>query len=304
VTKKPATNVTQSVRDRLMRISRDTHQDYQRVMLRYVVERLLARLAQTRYRDLFVLKGAMLFVVWGAAPPRTTKDLDLLGFGKPDPEVLRMIFREICQSTIENDGLSFDESTVETIPIREDALYDGIRVTMLVRMGKMPVKIQVDVGFGDSVVPAPQEQTFPSLLHETGPRIRMYRPETAIAEKLHAVVILGLANSRMKDYYDIWFLSSRFSFDSATLASAIQKTFGSRETVIQQGIPVGLSDGFATDNTKHVQWTAFVGKAQLAVDAPPFGEVVVAIRQFVLPVLQAERGSMTWVPARGWEPTT
>lgn len=285
-----------------MRISRATRQDYQRVMLRYVVERLLARLSQTRYHDFFVLKGAMLYVVWDPTPPRTTKDLDLLGFGTPDPERLRTIFQEICQTIAEDDGLRFDESTVEAIPIREDAIYDGVRVTMLVRVGKMPIKLQVDVGFGDKVVPAPQVQTFPPLLHETGPRIPMYRPETSIAEKLHAIVTLGLANSRMKDYYDIWFLSNRFSFDSTTLAAAIRETFGNRQTVIPRGIPTGLTDGFGADNTKQVQWTAFVRKAQLAADAPPFAEVVEAIRQFLLPVLQAEPGSMTWVPAKGWEP--
>jgi hypothetical protein len=301
VTKRPVKNTAQSVRDRLLMISRETRQDYQRVMMRYVAERLLARLAETRYRELFVLKGAMLYVVWDPRPPRTTKDLDLLGFGTPDPQRMRIIFQEICKTATEDDGLSFEESTVEAIPIREDAIYDGVRVTMRVRVGRMPMKLQVDVGFGDKVVPAPEVQTFPPLLHENGPQIRMYRPETSIAEKLHAIVALGIANSRMKDYYDIWFLSNRFPFDLEILAAAIRETFTNRQTPIPDGIPIGLSDDFAAGRTKQLQWTAFVRKAQLAMDAPPFSRVVEAIRQFLLPALQAAGGSMTWTPARGWE---
>ena len=302
MTKRQVKNATQSVRDRLLLISRETRQDYQRVMMRYVVERLLARLVQTRYRELFVLKGAMLYVVWHPVPPRTTKDLDLLGFGAPDPQRLRMIFQEICQTVTEDDGLRFDENTVEAIPIREDTIYDGLRVTMLVRAGKMSVKLQVDVGFGDKVVPAPEVQTFPPLLHENGPQVRMYRPETSIAEKFHAIVALGLANSRMKDYYDIWFLSNRFLFDLETMAAAIRMTFTNRQTPIPDGIPIGLSDNFAADRTKQLQWTAFVRKAHLAMDAPPFSKVIKAIRRFLLPVLQAAGGSMTWKPTRGWGP--
>ncbi|MCL2777964.1 MAG: nucleotidyl transferase AbiEii/AbiGii toxin family protein [Polyangiaceae bacterium] len=198
----------------------------------------------SRHEPAFVLKGAILFTIWSGHPHRATKDIDLLGRGAPDLRRLEQIAREVCIVDVNDDGVTFDPNTVETTRIKEDADYEGVRVTFAATIGTAVVPLQVDIGFGDAVTPGLQVVDFPTLLPAPAPRLRIYPRETVIAEKLEAMVHCGMANSRMKDFFDIWFLACGFEFDGPLLASAIHATFERRQTRMPERDPVALTQEF------------------------------------------------------------
>ncbi|MBN1982489.1 MAG: nucleotidyl transferase AbiEii/AbiGii toxin family protein [Chitinivibrionales bacterium] len=278
-------DISASVRARLLNLSKSTMRDFQELTIRYAVERFLARLAQSKYRDEFILKGAMLYIPWKLEDTRTTMDLDLLGFGNPDLENMKSVFQSICTTKIEDDGLTFIKDSITVNQIREESVYDGVRVIIQVKLGTMSIRLQVDVGFGDKVVPAPLNAEFPAIFAEQGPIIRLYSPETVIAEKFNAMVVLGMANSRMKDYYDIWILSRSFCFDSDTLGEAILQTFHKRQTVLPKIEPLGLSDDFVSNASKQTQWTGFIRKQKRLELTPQLAEIVKQIKVFILPIV-------------------
>jgi hypothetical protein len=303
--REPVKKMSASVRARLLNISRSTGRNFQELVIRYVVERFLARLAESEHRNRFILKGAMLYIPWKLEDKRTTMDLDLLGFGSPDVENLSRIFRQICDVESADDGLAFDTESVTATPIREESVYDGVRVTVRVSLGVMPIRLQVDVGFGDRIVPEPQLSEFPALLAEHGPIIRLYSPETVIAEKFNAMVLLGMANSRMKDYFDIWMLSRNLTFEGAVLLEAVRQTFAKRQTALPDTEPIGLSDEFASNESKRRQWRGFVRRQGKQDSLPDLTEILAAIRDFIMPIVFAI-GDTTpppermWSPAQGW----
>jgi hypothetical protein len=303
--KEPVKNMSASVRARLLNMSRSTGRNFQELVIRYVVERFLARLAESEHRNRFILKGAMLYIPWKLEDKRTTMDLDLLGFGSPDVENLSRIFRQICDVEIADDGLVFDKESVTATPIREESVYDGVRVIVRVALGAMMIRLQVDVGFGDRIVPEPQLSEFPALLAEHGPVIRLYSPETVIAEKFNAMVLLGMANSRMKDYFDIWMLSQNFTIEGAVLREAVRQTFAKRQTALPDTEPIGLSNEFASNESKQHQWQGFVRRQWKQDSLPDLTEIVAAIRDFLIPIVSAigditPPPESTWSPAQGW----
>lgn len=291
---KPITNLTASVRQRLQNISRAGKEPFDLVLSRYAVERLLYRLSQSTYADRFLLKGAMLFPLWFEEMHRPTRDVDLLGFSENDEETLERIFKRLCEITVEEDGLTFDANSVTAERIQEDAAYSGIRVTLLATLDKARIPVQADIGFGDAVTPSPEEVTFPTLLGFPAPKLRAYPIYTVVAEKLEAMVSLGEANSRMKDFFDIWFLSQRFEFEGKLLAQAIQATFIRRLTALPEGIPLALSNEFA--DSKGTQWRAFLNKN--ALPQSEFLQVITALRTFIAaPLSSAAHG---WVFVQVW----
>ncbi|MBT8373177.1 MAG: nucleotidyl transferase AbiEii/AbiGii toxin family protein [Deltaproteobacteria bacterium] len=303
--REPVKNMSASVRARLLNMARSSGRDFQELVIRYAVERFLARLVESEHQNRFILKGAMLYIPWNLDDKRTTMDLDLLGFGSPDLENLSRIFRQICEVEIPDDGLVFDKKSVTATPIREASVYEGVRVIVRIAFGTMPIRLQVDVGFGDRIVPDPQLLEFPALLAEHGPVIRSYSPETVIAEKFNAMVLLGIAISRMKDYFDIWMLSRNFTIEGAVLREAIQQTFTKRQTALPITEPIGLSDEFASNESKRYQWQGFVRRLQKQNSLPDLTEVVAAIRDFLMPILTAIANVVpspesTWSSAQGW----
>jgi hypothetical protein len=296
------------VKVRLLQRAREDGEDFNSLLIRYVLERLLYRLGASHHADEFVLKGALLFVAWSARAHRATRDLDLLGRGSPEPARLADIFREICHVSTIDDGVAFLAETIVAEPIRADAVYDGVRLRFTARLGTAEIPVQVDVGFGDATTPEPQPMVLPALLDFPPPRLLAYARETTIAEKLHALVELGVGNSRMKDFYDLWLLSTEYSFDGALLANAVRATFERRETAIPRAQPVGLSDDFAADAVKVTQWTAFLRRARLRKEAPPLDQLVNALRAFLMPVLhpalQPAAFGMMWPPGGPWRPQT
>jgi len=296
-------NVPASVKARLLNLSRETGEDFQQLLTRYAVERLLQRLSVSEYRADFVLKGAMLFALWTGQLHRPTRDLDLLGFGDPEGERLREIFARLCAVDVEDDGLRFDEGSVTVEPIREEQEYGGQRVRLIARLGQARADVQVDVGFGDAITPPAEEVEFPTLLGMESPRLRAYPKETVVAEKLEALVKLGLANSRMKDFYDLLVIAQTFPFEGELLRIAVANTFGRRGTELPTGTPVGLSDAFATDDSKRKQWNAFLNRSGLT-EAGELGEVVRRLSAFLLPVLEHtardEPFPSAWKSGMGW----
>lgn len=302
--KEKGKNIAASVRQRLLN-TRKGAQDFQRILARYAIERLLYRLSQSPQCDRFVLKGAMLFALWSKEPFRSTGDLDLLGFGASDLETLRTSFAAVCRQAVADDGLAFDASSVRVEAMREDEEYQGARVMLRAELGTAVIPIQIDIGFGDVIHPAPQHMDYPVLLADfPAPRIRAYPPETVIAEKLEAMVRFDELTSRLKDHYDLWALSRTFAFKKAELAAAVRKTFHHRGTALPSGTPTALEDAFAARPDKQAQWKAFLSRTAPTVPPPPFAELVREVRRFLEPVIvaAAKDGPVDgeWHRMEGW----
>ena len=226
------------------------------LLTRYALERLLHRLSRSPHRERFVLKGAMLLATWFDEPHRATRDVDLLGFGDAAEDALLATFREIMAVEVD-DGVSFDLNGLRIEAIREEVEYGGSRLRTTAALAGARIPITVDIGFGDATEPGVEDIDLPVLLDMPAPHLRAYPPETVIAEKFHAMVALGRANSRMKDYYDVWMLLGAFELEPDRMRRAIEATFARRNTDIPASVPDGLSDAFAADSGKERQWNAF-----------------------------------------------
>lgn len=286
MTKPGKKDVAASVRARLLRLAEDRSEDFQLVLTRYVNERLLYRLSASRHGKQFVLKGAALFTLWTGRPHRATRDLDLLGFGSLGENVVHAMFTEILAGDDQHDGVHFDLGTLTAGPIREDQEYGGVRVTCIAHVTTAKVRVQVDIGIGDAITPEAEWVDFPALLDFQAPRLRVYPRETVVAEKLEAMVQLGMANSRMKDFYDLAFLAESFAFDGEILVRAIRATFERRMTPLPTALPVALSAEFTADVAKISQWRAFSRKSN-AKEVGSLDTTMARIREFAMPVLAA-----------------
>ena len=280
-------NLVASIHHRLLNHAKLTKDEPQLVLMRFGLERLMYRLSESEHSSEFVVKGAMLFLVWTGDPHRATKDLDLLSLKSASLERLQKMFQDLCRLAVAEDGLSFLPDTVRAAEIRENAVYDGIRVTLEARLGKARIPLQVDIGFGDVVTPKAKDAVFPVLLDFPAPHLHMYPKETVVAEKLEAMVKLGLVNSRMKDYYDVWLLSQEFDFEGELLSKAIHATFKRRKTGLPADLPLALSEEFSSDATKQRQYQAFIKRGRLKLSDTSLEKVVTALQGFLGPVLSA-----------------
>lgn len=224
-----------SIQARLLNYSRDRQVNHNHTLARYGIERLMYRLSRSSHADRFVLKGAMLFVLWLKNSQRPTQDLDLLGFGDLSAATLRSVFEDICETPVEDDGLEFFKERIDIEEIRETEVYQGLRVRIPGRLGNIRLTVSVDVGFGDTVVPDPEKTSYPVLLDLPHPEIMVYPRESVVAEKVDAMILLGIRNSRMKDYYDLWTLAQHFSFDAELLAKSINATLKRRGRELTSG---------------------------------------------------------------------
>ncbi|WP_372089402.1 nucleotidyl transferase AbiEii/AbiGii toxin family protein [Tistrella mobilis] len=279
-------NIGASVRARLLNLSKANGQSFDLVLTRFALERLLFRLSQSPHADRFVLKGAMLMMSWFDDPHRGTRDLDLLGFGDPSEAAMLATFRDILAQDAE-DGVVFDPDTLRVDRIREELDYGGLRLRAIASVGGARINLTIDIGFGDALEPGAEVVDYPVMLDLPAPRLRAYARETVIAEKFQAMVALGRANSRMKDFYDIWVLSRSFTFDDDRLARAIAATFARRGTAIPSELPDALTPAFAADEQKQRQWRAFV--EDLSVDPGELGDVVGELRVFLMPYASGAR---------------
>ncbi|CAH1906113.1 conserved hypothetical protein [Candidatus Nitrotoga sp. HW29] len=295
-------NVGASIRNRLLNKARAENLDFNLLLTRYALERMLYRLSISEQRDQFLLKGALLFDLWFDVPHRPTHDADLLGFGSSEISHLEEVFRNISRIEVE-DGIVFQPDSVKGAEIRKEANYAGVRITLTGLLDSARCPVQVDVGFGDAVVPGPDDVSYPIIL--TGlpePQLWAYPRYTVVAEKLEALISLGMLNSRMKDFFDLWVLAKHSDFDGALLSRAIVATFERRRTAFPEGMPIGLSDEFINDDQKNKQWLAFLRKN--ALESMPLVKVIGDLREFLLPVLAgaatSSRHDMAWRAGEGW----
>jgi predicted nucleotidyltransferase component of viral defense system len=276
-------NLAASVQARLLNLAKAEGRDYGQVLTKFALERLLYRLGQSSHAENFLLKGALLFDLWFDVPLRPTRDIDLLGFGLAELPHVKGVFDDLCKISVE-DGMVFLADSIKAEEIRKEANYAGIRVSMVALLGNARAAIQVDIGYGDAVTPAPEAATYPVLLKDfPAPQLRVYPRYTVVAEKVETIATLGIANSRMKDYFDLWVLRQQGEFDTEVLRSAIAATFARRERPLPNQVPVGLSDAFSADLQKQRQWQAFLKKNQLEIIE--LAVVVQALREWLNPLL-------------------
>ena len=295
------TNKAASIRQKLLNLSRERGESFDFVLQQYAIQRLLYRLSVSEYHDQFLLKGAMLFSVWTGDLHRPTKDIDLLGFGSNDTDVLVNDFKVICAIEAD-DGLIFDIESIQGVRIKEDSLYQGVRVTGFAHLEKAKIGLQVDIGFGDAVTPNARLATIPSFLDSPAPIMKIYPVYTVIAEKFHAMVSLGLFNSRIKDFYDIWMIAIHglqegdfllggdaldgTALNGTLLVSAIRSTFNRRNTVMSTEMLSVFTAEFMQDKNKHRQWNAFLNKNRIVSDQS-FENIQQGLRRFLEPAYQA-----------------
>ena len=298
-------NISASIRQRLLNISKEKKEDFGLVLTRYALERFLYRLGKSSYKKSFILKGALLFWVWGENSYRPTRDADFLAHGDDSLDHLKKVIQEMCTIEVSDDGMFYLANTVQVLRLKEGEEYQGARVTFVGKLTEAKIAMQIDIGFGDVVTPKPKEITYPTLLKIEPPTLKAYPQETVISEKLQAMVMLGIANSRMKDFYDIWLMSNQFAFDGALLSEAIQKTFERRKTEIPKKLPFALTAEFYDTPIKQSQWSAFIQKNKLVPDGSiKFSETINQIKRFLMPLLesltQEKEFKKKWVPNKGW----
>ncbi|WP_198947021.1 nucleotidyl transferase AbiEii/AbiGii toxin family protein [Marispirochaeta aestuarii] len=299
---KEAKNVAASVRQRLLNLSKAENRPFTEVLQYYGMERFLYRLSQSRYADRFILKGALMLRVWQSPQHRPTMDIDLLGHAENSPEKIEAQVREILAVEVDSDGVLFYPETISSEEITQEAEYSGVRVFFRGTLDTARINFQLDIGFGDSVYPAPRKSSFPTLLEHPAPSMFCYSRESAIAEKLEAMVKHGYLNSRMKDFFDIWLLSRQFSFEGPVLAEALSRTFKQRGTTVSADLPV-TEDRFITE--KQIQWSAFRRRMKLEYIPASFEQIAQVVLDFLIPVVTAlsheSLFSMQWTPAHGWQ---
>lgn len=300
-------NMAASVKSRLLQNARRQGEEFQGVLTRYAIERFLYRLSRSPHRESFVVKGANLFLLWMGVAHRPTRDLDLLGYGTQEVAAVVGVFQAICRQPVEDDGMTFDAEAVQGASVRENEKYAGLQITLSGGLGTAIIRLQVDIGFGDAVVPAAQEAVFPSMLGVPGASLLTYPRETVVAEKCETMIDLGLGNSRLKDFYDLWHLASHFDFEGLLLCQAMSATFQRRGTTIAALPPPALTGAFYGDAGRCRQWQAFSEKGALSAASPAsLEECAHLLSAFLLPLLRATQDrapfhsrwrytSLTWV---------
>lgn len=288
--REPHADVAASVAARLRNLARERGEDFQLVLTRYGLERLLYRISRSPYRADFVLKGALLFQVWADEPHRPTRDLDLLGRGESSVDRLVEVFRTVCEQPVDaEDGLVFRGESVRGEEIRENQEYRGVRMVFEARLANTRIPIRIDIGFGDAITPGPVQIEFPTLLPFRAPVLEAYPRETVVAEKFQAMVVLGIANTRMKDFFDLWVLAGSYEFQGARLSAAISATFERRRTELPGRVPTALSPEFVNDPAKQTQWRAFLRRGKMSAGEATLAEVVAILARFLIPPTEASR---------------
>jgi predicted nucleotidyltransferase component of viral defense system len=298
-------NIAHSIFQRLLNLAKANKEEFNLLLSRYGMERFLYRLSVSPYCDRFILKGASLFLVWKGQNYRVTRDADFLGFGNPDMEQLADLFRDICGVEFQDDGMIYLPDALKIAEIRENQEYDGVRITLVGLLNQALIPIQIDIGFGDAITPAPENIEYPVLFDHPPPLLKAYPRYTLVAEKLEAIVKLGLANSRMKDFYDIWLISRLFSFDGNVLRNALENTFERRRTAFPAATPFAFTSVFYEDHQKLVQWRGFIKKSKPDIPVGDLSAVIVEISEFIMPVINSLQSHApfegVWLPNQGWK---
>jgi predicted nucleotidyltransferase component of viral defense system len=293
-----------SVHQKLLNRAREKNRPFNELLQYYAMERFLYRISKSEYVDQLVLKGALLLRITGISEIRSTRDIDFLGMDDAGIEKMKRVIADCCNVQVDEDGIEFESNDIEADEIRENQVYQGYRFWVRGRLGNAKIFIQIDMGFGDVITPDPVWVQFPTLLDEETLRIQAYTLETAVAEKYQAMIELDLMNSRMKDFYDIWFLSKNIEFDGAVIQKAIEQTFERRRTDIPAKKPVVFKELFYADENKGIQWRAFRKKIEQTELSSDFQTVVEVVENFLWPptesIIREEKFTYKWKPGKGW----
>jgi predicted nucleotidyltransferase component of viral defense system len=296
-------NVAASVHQRLLNKAKKSSRPFNELLQYFAIERFIYRLSRSPHADKFILKGALMFSAWCGPASRPTMDIDLLGKIDNRLEVITVAIKDVCLMDVEADGISFNAETVEAVRITEDAEYEGVRVRVHGSLGNARVSIQIDIGFGDVIVPNPSTVSYPAILDFPAPELKGYTMESTIAEKFQAMVKLGVLNSRMKDFYDIWVLSRTFDFKGEILAGAVEKTFEKRNTPVNLNTTI-FDPSFGKDGNKKVQWQGFIRKTKLINAPESFEEVTGAVKLFLEPlaasIVERRAFNSNWTAPGPW----
>lgn len=308
MTRRPLTNVAQSVHQRLLARAQKENRPFNELLQHYAIERFLYRLGLSGHADELLLKGALLLRVWDIPLARPTMDIDVLGRTDGTPETLVAILRHCMTLNVDDDGMQYAPQSITTEAITLDADYQGWRIRFKASLGNARVAMQVDVGIGDVVYPAPMWIEYPVLLDQPAPRLLAYTPENAIAEKYQAMVELDMANSRMKDFHDVWTLARNLEFDGLRLSEAIRKTFERRRTDLPISAPTAFTPEFYESKAKQTQWQAFLTKGLASKETLPLSDVINTVRTFLMPPTEAlasgEAFTSQWPQCGPWSPPT
>lgn len=298
-----AKNIAASIHQRLLNKARESSRPFNEILQHFAIERFLYRLSKSPYADRFVLKGALMFSAWTGLMSRPTMDIDLLGNIENSIDLIVDVFKDVCETVVEKDGIVFHKDTVTATRITEDADYKGVRVLLRGNLSSIRLFLQIDIGFGDVIIPEPGKLKYPVLLDFPAPELDGYTMESTVAEKFQAMVNLGLPNSRMKDFYDIWFLSRSFDFNGETLIEAIEKTFEKRKMPIIRE-PTIFNPSFMKDDTKQVQWQGFIKKTKLTDTPIFFADVAADIKVFLQPtvasIIERQPFGLFWTAPGPW----
>lgn len=301
-----SSNTAASIRARLLMHAKGVGAEFQLFLVRYACERFLYRLGASKFRDRCILKGATLLALWMPEPYRATRDIDLLAFGDSDEDTVRTIISAVCSVPCDEDGIAFDVETLRITPIRANQEYPGQRARLVAKLGSAEITVQVDFGFGNAVTSVVDDARLPTLIGGVPePSVRTYPRVSTVAEKFEAMVQLGMSNSRMKDFYDIWALSENFEFDGPELREAVAQCFARRGTAWTQAAPDALTSAFYSDPSLQSRWLSYGDDGQL-LNPPPsaFEEIGVRMQEFLGPVrdciLEGSEFGMLWTPGASW----
>jgi len=296
-------HLDQSIRAKLLNLSKQKKVDFNNLVTRYISDRFLYRLSQSKYQEKFVLKGATLFKCWQGELHRPTKDLDFLAYGNNEISELTQQLKAVCEIQCE-DGVQFHPESMKGEKIKEDQEYEGVRIHINYKLASIQGRIQIDIGFGDIITPRASEVEIPTFLDLPAPHLRIYPRETVVAEKFQAMVHLGISNSRMKDFYDLLFLAKNFEFKGSILKEAIEATFNRRKTSISEEIPLALTKEFTQDIAKEKAWQGFLNKNKLELENPTLSEIIEELKRFLIPpylaISKNEVFEKTWRADQKW----
>lgn len=303
--KKEVKDIEASINARLKNKARETNRPFAEVMQYYGMERFLYRFSKTKYADKFILKGALLFAVWQIPDRRTTLDIDFLARFDNEVATIEKVMKNACGTSVDPDGLIFDPQTVKGMKIKEDADYEGVRVKFIGFLDRAEIPMQIDVGFGDIVYPKTMIIDYPVILDFPKPHLNGYPQESVISEKFEAMIKLGLLNSRMKDFYDIWLMTRQFEFKGANIANAIKKTFNNRKTDIPNKKPLFADEIYDEKSDRQMLWGAFLKKGDIQHAPETLSATAKEIECFLVEPIMALNGNValdkTWKSPKGWE---
>lgn len=301
---KVITNIQSSVRDRLRNKAKKANHSFAEILQFYGMERFLYRFSRSKYVDKFVLKGALLFTVWQVPERRTTLDIDFLAHYDNQIENIENVVKDVCDVAVDPDGLVFDANTVQGRKIKEDTDYEGVRVKFVGFLERSQIPMQIDVGFGDTIYPPPRKINYPVILDFPSPRLKGYALETVVSEKFEAMVQLGLLNSRMKDFYDIWLMMRQFDFDGSQLAEALKRTFAHRKTAFPQGRRLFVEEIHDEKSDRQMLWKMFLKKGNIEHAPEKLNETATIIEEFLIKPLAAisrgEKFNEEWKASGSW----